>query len=79
MLTFQHIGSDSFGIIKFSIAGWKYIDNDILLLNAPIWRLPIMLQEIAANCEKNIRAKDTQVSLMICSLEFKLVKPFVFL
>ena len=36
-------------------------------------------QEIAANCEKNIRAKDTQVSLMIFSSEFKLVKPFVFL
>ena len=36
-------------------------------------------QEIAANCEKYIRAKDTQVSLMIFSSEFKLVKPFVFL
>ena len=36
-------------------------------------------QEIAANCEKYIRAKDTQVSLMILSSEFKLVKPFVFL
>ena len=36
-------------------------------------------QEIAANCEKYIRAKDTQVSLMIFSSEFKLVKPFIFL
>ena len=36
-------------------------------------------QEIAANCEKYIRAKDTQVSLMIFSSEFKLVKPFDFL
>ena len=36
-------------------------------------------QEIAANCEKYIRAKDTQVSLMIFSSQFKLVKPFVFL
>ena len=36
-------------------------------------------QKIAANCEKYIRAKDTQVSLMIFSSEFKLVKPFVFL
>ena len=36
-------------------------------------------QEIAANCEKYIRAKDTQVSLMIFSSEFKWVKPFVFL
>ena len=36
-------------------------------------------QEIAATCEKYIRAKDTQVSLMIFSSEFKLVKPFVFL
>ena len=36
-------------------------------------------QEIVANCEKYIRAKDTQVSLMIFSSEFKLVKPFVFL
>ena len=42
MLTFQFIGSDSLGINEFIIAGWKYIDNDILLLNAPIWRLPIM-------------------------------------
>ena len=39
----------------------------------------ITKQEIAANCEKYIRAKDTQVSLMIFSSEFKLVKPFVFL
>ena len=36
-------------------------------------------QEIAANCEKYIRAQDTQMSLMIFSSEFKLVKPFVFL
>ena len=36
-------------------------------------------QEIAANCEKYIRAKDTQVCLMNFSSEFKLVKPFVFL
>ena len=36
-------------------------------------------QEIAANCEKYIRAKDTQVSLMVFSSEFKFVKPFVFL
>ena len=40
---------------------------------------PPSKQEIAANCEKYIRAKDTQVSLMIFSSEFKLVKPFVFL
>ena len=44
------------------------------------WLTNYMLkQEIAANCEKYIRAKDTQVSLMIFSSEFKLVKPFVFL
>ena len=36
-------------------------------------------QEIAANCEKYIRAKDTQVSLTIFPSEFKFVKPFVFL
>ena len=36
-------------------------------------------QEIAANCEKYIRAKDTQVSLAIFPSEFKLVKPFVLL
>ena len=36
-------------------------------------------QEIAANCEKYIRAKDTQVCLRNFSSEFKLVKPFVFL
>ena len=36
-------------------------------------------QEIAANCEKYIRAKDTQVSLKVFPSEFKLVKPFVFL
>ena len=42
-------------------------------------RICILKQEIAANCEKYIRAKDTQLSLMIFSSEFKLVKPFVFL
>ena len=36
-------------------------------------------QKIAANCEKYTRAMDTQVSLMIFSSEFKLVKPLVFL
>ena len=39
----------------------------------------IVKQEIAENCEKYIRAKDTHVSLMIFSSEFKLVNPFVFL
>ena len=46
----------------------------------PTWQKSLNhRQEIAANCEKYIRAKDTQVSLMIFSSEFKLVKPFVFL
>ena len=36
-------------------------------------------QEIAANCEKYIRAKDTQVSQTIFPSEFKLVKPFILL
>ena len=47
-----------------------------------IWEIflnALFKQEIAANCQKYIRAKDTQVSLMIFSSEFKLVKPFVFL
>ena len=46
-----------------------------------VWHtlLTIEKQEIAANYEKYIRAKDTQVSLMIFSSEFKLVKPFIFL
>ena len=42
-------------------------------------KMAAMKQEIAANCEKYIRAKDIQVSLMIFSSEFKLVKPFAFL
>ena len=40
---------------------------------------PHRKQEIAASCEKYIRGNDTQVSLMIFSSEFKLVKPFVLL
>ena len=46
--------------------------NDKLMLN--------IKQEIAANCEKYIRVKDTQAYLMIFfSSEFKLIKPFTFL
>ena len=43
------------------------------------WKRHGMKLEIAPNCEKYIRAKDTQVSLTIFPSECKCFKPFVLL
>ena len=84
-----------FRIYPLSVCVYTYIDSADILFHLSmsqrfrknivrhtahtIVSWPNPKQEIAANCEKYIRAKDTQVSLMIFSSEFKLVKPFIFL